>query len=182
MKLNAVKHVYIWKKPMPINHLNNFRNANTLTLGHDINYIPRSNKHGCERPFTEEKTVVHCLSTRKPYTISVFLCIGSYCSVYGHGNILELLHYALNISSINIQAIFVCNRAYSTIQKTEYYNDLLNNNDVKCFTRRDNCDFYTINMILNLFNKINYLKLNINVQQIADRLIGYINFKKKKNC
>jgi hypothetical protein len=39
-------------------------------------------------------------------------------------------------------------------------------------------------MILNLFNKINYFKLNINVQQIqqiADRLIGCINLKKKKN-
>ncbi len=45
----------------------------------------------------------------------------------------------------------------STIQKTEYYNDLLNNNHVKSFTTRDNCDFYTRNMILNLCNKINYL-------------------------
>jgi hypothetical protein len=53
MNLNAVKHVHIWKKQMSINHLNNFRNANTLTLDHDINYIPRSNKHGCGRTYTE---------------------------------------------------------------------------------------------------------------------------------
>ncbi|CAF4222425.1 unnamed protein product, partial [Rotaria sp. Silwood2] len=39
MNSNAVKHVHIWRKQMSINHLNNFRNANTLTLGHDINYI-----------------------------------------------------------------------------------------------------------------------------------------------
>jgi hypothetical protein len=27
--------------------------------------------------YTEETTVVHCLSTRRPYTISLFLCIRS---------------------------------------------------------------------------------------------------------
>ena len=35
-------------------------------------------------------------------------------------------------------------------------------------------------MILSLFNKSVYLKLNINVQQIAARLIGCINSKKKE--
>ncbi|CAF1020816.1 unnamed protein product [Rotaria sordida] len=165
MNLNAVKHVHIWKKQMSINHLNNFRNANTLTLGHDINYIS----------FEILNHVVCFKKLNHLYIKSIYFCFE---------NILELLHYAPNISSINIQAIFVCNRTYNTIQNTEYYNDLLNNNHVKSFTTRDNCDFYTINMILSLFNKINYLKLNINVQQIqqiADHLIDCINSKKKKN-
>ncbi|CAF4057928.1 unnamed protein product [Rotaria sordida] len=164
MNLNAVKHVHIWKKQMSINHLNNFRNANTLTLGHDINYIS----------FEILNHVVCFKKLNHLYIKSIYFCFE---------NILELLHYAPNISSINIQAIFVCNRTYNTIQNTEYYNDLLNNNHVKSFTTRDNCDFYTINMILSLFNKINYLKLNINVQQIqqiADRLIDCINSKKKE--
>jgi len=147
MNLNAVKHVHIWKKQMSINHLNNFPNANALTLGHDIHYIS----------FEILNHVVCFKKLNHLYIKSIYFCFE---------NILELLHYASNVSLINIRSIFACNRTCNTIQTTEYYNDLLKDNHVKCCTIEDICDCYTIKILTKLFKKLIYLKVNMNVQQI----------------
>ena len=158
--LSSVKHVYICSKRATDNYVNYFPNAVELTI-----------KHYFETP---DVSIAATLNRMIPLEQLTKLVIE--CYHFPFGQMIKLIRFIPNLHSLKL-GFLSFNELYSNfIHKTEIFQYVSNTNKIKNLELRDWCTLEKIQVIVNLFPQVEYLKTGIYRKEI-EQIIRFLLLK-----
>ncbi|CAF1520734.1 unnamed protein product, partial [Rotaria sp. Silwood1] len=158
--LYSVKHINIYSKQITNNCLNYFPNATEVTFKYSFNAFENS----------ISMALNHILPLIKLTKLTI-----EYCS-FPFEQLLQLLSFTPNLHILKFQSISFNQNNFMLIQQNETFIYVSKINQVKSLDVRESCTLECIEMIMNLFPQIEYIKTGLNKKEIEP--IGRFLFSK----
>ncbi|CAF1618845.1 unnamed protein product [Rotaria sordida] len=147
---DSVKHLYICSEEIKDNYLNYFPNVNQLTI-----------KHRFETSDDSIPTTLHCMIPLKQLTKLVIECYK-----FSFIEIFQLLYLTPNLYALKLDHLFFSDINLNVIKENEVFQYVSNTNKIKIVDFGVWCSLNEIQLIVNLFSQLEYLKIGMNKKEI----------------
>ncbi|CAF1424667.1 unnamed protein product [Rotaria sordida] len=147
---DSVKHLYICSEEIKDNYLNYFPNVNQLTI-----------KHRFETSGDSIPTTLHRMIPLKQLTKLVIECYK-----FSFVEIFQLLYLTPNLYALKLDHLFFSDINLNVIKENEVFQYVSNTNKIKIVDFGVWCSLNEIQLIVNLFPQLEYLKIGMNKKEI----------------
>ncbi|CAF4438126.1 unnamed protein product [Rotaria sp. Silwood2] len=164
VNLNSVKHIYIYSKKATIKCVNYFPNVTQLTIKHHFK--------------TPDDSITTTLNRMIPLKQLTKLIIETHD--FPFDDILKLLCFTSNLYILKVNLSSINEIDPNLVMKNEIFQYLSKTNKIKYLELCDGCSLHKIQLIVNLFSQLEYLKTRVDrkeIEQIVSFLLSKTNKK-----
>jgi len=148
---NSVKHVQICSKRVTNNFVHYFPNATELTIKEDLK--------------TFDLSISLTLTRIVPLKQLTKLMID--CYYFPFEELIHLLYFTPNLHTLKFQFLSLNDRRLKLIEKNDIFQYVSKKNQIKNLDLDGTCTFETMQLFMNLFPQVEYLKTQMKRKQIG---------------